>query len=103
MENGVSDGRSGAHDAQFADPLGPESTRHRVLLGHQNHLDRRDISVNWDAVVHEIAGDERTEVPVDDAFLEERHPDATDNTADELAPCGKWIDDAAGSEGGDVA
>ena len=99
----IGDRRRDPDDADLADALDAERIDDRVRLVDEDHLDVVDVGVHRHVVFGEIGIHDPAELVVDQGFLVQRHADAHDHAAQDLAARGLGIEDAPGGNGADHA
>src|SRR5262245_50963244 len=94
-------GNRGRHsdDADLAQPLGAERVDELVLFGDEDHFEVVHVGVHRDVVVREAVSHKAAKLAVEHALLLERHPNAADQAADDLAAGGLWVENPATCDG----
>ena len=99
----IRDRRRGADDADLADAFDAERIDLVVLLLDEDHVDCVYVGIHRHVIVGEIVGHEAPEPVVGRGLLMQRHADAADHGAENLAACRLRIEDAAGRHRADHA
>ena len=101
--DGIGDCRGDADDADLADALDAERIDDVVRLVDENHLYVVNVGVHRDMVFGDIGVHDAPECMIDQRLLVQRHADAADDGAHDLAVRGLGIEDAAGGDRADDA
>ena len=103
MIDRIRDRGGGADDADFADPFDAEWIDLVILLFDEDNVDRVHVRVHRHVIVGKIVAHEATEPVIGDGLLMQRHADASDDGAENLATRELRVEDAAGRHRADHA
>src|SRR5215831_14656168 len=103
MIDRIRHGRRGADDADFADAFDTERIDLVILLFDEDDVDRVHVRIHRHVIVGEIMAHEAPEPVIGDGLLMQRHADAADDGAENLAARELRVEDAAGRHRADHA
>ena len=95
MMDGVGDRGGDADDADLAQALDAEAIDLGVGLVDEDDLDLSNVGVHGDMVFGDVGVHDPAEFMVDQRLLMQRHADAPDHAADDLAARGLGVEDAS--------